>query len=93
MPPGPMVDMRPLRLGEFVAQLPNVGQTSRAQFRGIVKEKTASDEHIEKLEKALVACGKKIKELEATEVDWEKEDDETYILEAKYVYVYSIPFK
>jgi len=47
------------------------------------KERTVSHQHIRKLEKALALCGKKNKDLEATEVDFNNEEDDTYILEAK----------
>jgi hypothetical protein len=51
---------------------------------GSKKEKTVSSQHIRKLEKALALCGKKIKELEATELDLNNsEDDDTYLLEAR----------
>jgi len=53
---------------------------------GSKKDRTVSSQHIRKLEKALALCGKKIKELEATEVDLNNsEDDDTYLLEARLV--------
>jgi hypothetical protein len=53
---------------------------------GSKKERTVSSQHIRKLEKALALCGKKINELEATEVDLNNsEDDDTYLLEARLV--------
>ena len=45
--------------------------------------KEASQQHIRMLEKALEKCRKKIQELESAEVDFDKEDDETYVEEAK----------
>ena len=45
--------------------------------------KTASKRHIRKLEKALFQCEKQIRKLEDTEVDFDKDDESVYILEAK----------
>lgn len=42
--------------------------------------KTASDKHIRKLEKALKACAKQIEKCEEAEIDWDNDDDSTFVM-------------
>lgn len=50
----------------------------------VPKEKEVSKKHIRKLEKCLLECGKQIKKLDEAEVNWDDEDDSTYVLTSKY---------